>query len=51
MGKDKRTFSKARARLSHCLMVPFFLFKKKKKSISIWSWGAGSRVGGGGIID
>lgn len=52
MGKDKRTFSKARARLSHCLMVPFFLFFLKKNKINQYLELGGRIEGwGGGIID
>lgn len=48
MGKDKRTFSKARACLSHCLMVSFFLFFLKNPSV----FGVGGRIEEeGGVID
>lgn len=43
MGKDKRAFSKGRARLSHCLMVSFFCLKKKNQSV----FGVGGRIEGG----
>lgn len=47
MGKDKRTFSKARACLSHCLVGSFILFfLKKNQSV----FGVGGRIGEGGGV-